>query len=87
MPTPSDDLTPDFYNATTLNYDEQQRLPSRTVQTVMDCSSSDADFFEYFKGQRERPSRAKEGMTLSANTIANVKPSTPRYNNIRKNFG
>lgn len=56
----------EVHNATTLTYDELRRLPNRTVWTVMECSGSDADFFEYFKGQRERPSRAKEGMILSA---------------------
>ena len=50
-----------------VNYEELRRFPGRTVRTVMECSGSDADFFEYIKGDREeRPSRSKECMILSA---------------------
>ncbi|HEX2172900.1 MAG TPA: molybdopterin-dependent oxidoreductase [Dehalococcoidia bacterium] len=49
-----------------LSYDDLRRYPARTVRTVMECSGSDADFFEYARGERERPSRTKEGMILSA---------------------
>lgn len=56
----------------TLTYDDLRRLPSRTVRTVMECSGSDADFFEYFKGERQRPSRAREGMILSAGEFTGV---------------
>lgn len=49
-----------------LSYDDLRRFPARTVRTVMECSGSDADFFEYARGERERPSRTKEGMILSA---------------------
>lgn len=66
----------EVHNAITLTYDELQRLPSRTVHTVMECSGSDADFFEYFKEQRERPSRAKEGMILSAGEFTGVPLAT-----------
>ena len=49
-----------------LDYEELRRFPGRTVRTVMECSGSDAAFFEYFKGEGPRPSRTKEGMILSA---------------------
>ncbi len=50
-----------------INYEELRRFPGRTVRTVMECSGSDADFFEYIKGDRQdRPSRSKECMILSA---------------------
>ena len=48
-----------------LNYEELRRFPGHTVRTVMECSGSDAPFFEYFKGEGPRPSRTNEGMTLS----------------------
>ena len=50
----------------TIDYDDLRRLPGRTVRTVMECSGSDADFFEYSKGERSRPSRTRERMILSA---------------------
>jgi DMSO/TMAO reductase YedYZ molybdopterin-dependent catalytic subunit len=56
----------------TLTYDDIRRLPARTVRTVMECSGSDADFFEYFKGLRPRPVRAQEGMILSAGEFTGV---------------
>jgi DMSO/TMAO reductase YedYZ molybdopterin-dependent catalytic subunit len=56
----------------TLTYDDLRRLPARTVRTVMECSGSDADFFEYFKGERSRPVRATEGMILSAGEFTGV---------------
>ena len=49
-----------------LNYEELRRFPGRTVRTVMECSGSDADFFEYTKGEGPRPSRTEECMILSA---------------------
>ncbi len=55
-----------------LSYDELRRFPGRTVRTVMECSGSDADFFEYSKGERARPSRAKECMILSASEWTGV---------------
>ena len=56
----------------TLTYDDIRRLPARTVRTVMECSGSDADFFEHFKGERSRPVRATEGMILSAGEFTGV---------------
>jgi sulfane dehydrogenase subunit SoxC len=50
----------------TLNFDRLRRFPARSVRTVMECSGSDATFFEYFKGEGPKPSRAQEGMILSA---------------------
>ena len=55
-----------------LSYDDLRRFPARTVRTVMECSGSDADFFEYFKGERDRPSRVEEGMILSAGEFTGV---------------
>ena len=49
-----------------LSFDDLRRFPGRTVRTVMECSGSDADFFEYAKGETTRPSRARDGMILSA---------------------
>jgi DMSO/TMAO reductase YedYZ molybdopterin-dependent catalytic subunit len=60
----------------TLTYEDLHRLPARTVRTVMECSGSDADFFEYFKGQRARPVRAEEGMILSAGEFTGVPLAT-----------
>jgi len=53
-------------NPLTLNFDQLRRFPARSVRTVMECSGSDATFFEYFKGEGPRPSRTQEGMILSA---------------------
>jgi DMSO/TMAO reductase YedYZ molybdopterin-dependent catalytic subunit len=60
----------------TLTYEDIRRLPARTVRTVMECSGSDADFFEYFKGERARPVRAQEGMILSAGEFTGVPLAT-----------
>ena len=38
----------------------------------MECSSSDATFFEYFKGEGPKPSRTQEGMILSASEWTGV---------------
>ena len=54
------------HNPVTLTYADLRRLPARTVRTVMECSGSDATFFEYFKGEGPRPIRAEEGMIASA---------------------
>jgi DMSO/TMAO reductase YedYZ molybdopterin-dependent catalytic subunit len=62
--------------AVTLSYEDIRRLPARTVRTVMECSGSDADFFEYFKGDRSRPVRATEGMILSAGEFTGVPLAT-----------
>ena len=50
----------------TLNFDPLPHFPGRSVRTVMECSGSDATFFEYFKGEGPKPSRTQEGMILSA---------------------
>jgi DMSO/TMAO reductase YedYZ molybdopterin-dependent catalytic subunit len=49
-----------------LDFERLRRFPGRSVRTVMECSGSDADYFEYFRGQGRRPSRRREGMILSA---------------------
>jgi DMSO/TMAO reductase YedYZ molybdopterin-dependent catalytic subunit len=43
-----------------------RRFPGRTVRTVMECSGSDATYFEYFQGKGPKPTRAKEMNPLSA---------------------
>lgn len=60
----------------TLTYEDLRRLPARTVRTVMECSGSDANFFEYFKGEGPRPNRAEEGMILSAGEFTGVPLAT-----------
>jgi len=50
----------------TLSFEQLRRFPGRSVRTVMECSGSDATFFEYFKGEGPKPSRTQEGMILSA---------------------
>ena len=60
----------------TLTYDALRRLPARTVRTVMECSGSDANFFEYFKGTGPRPNRAEEGMIVSAGEFTGVPLAT-----------
>src|SRR5215471_7465464 len=67
----------------TLTYADLRRLPARTVRTVMECSGSDANFFEYFKGEGPRPIRAEEGMIASAGEFTGVpptaQPGTPSF--------
>ena len=60
----------------TLTYEALRRLPARTVRTVMECSGSDANFFEYFKGEGPRPNRAEEGMIASAGEFTGVPLAT-----------
>jgi len=55
-----------------LTYEDLLRLPGRTVRTVMECSGSDADFFEYFKGEKPRPYRDEQAMILSAGEFTGV---------------
>jgi DMSO/TMAO reductase YedYZ molybdopterin-dependent catalytic subunit len=55
-----------------LTYDELRRFPARTVRTVMECSGSDATYFEYFKGIGPKPSRSDEAMILSAGEFTGV---------------
>ena len=56
----------------TFNFDQLRRFPGRSVRTVMECSGSDATFFEYFKGEGPKPSRTQEGMILSASEWTGV---------------
>ena len=55
-----------------LTYDQLRRYPGRTVRTVMECSGSDATYFEYFKGEGQKPSRTNECMILSASEWTGV---------------
>ena len=59
-------------NELTLNFDQLRRFPGRTVRTVMECSGSDATFFEYFKDEGPKPSRTQECMILSASEWTGV---------------
>ena len=63
-------------NPVTLTYEDVRRMPARTVRTVMECSGSDANFFEYFQGQGPRPIRAEEGMIASAGEFTGVPLAT-----------
>jgi DMSO/TMAO reductase YedYZ molybdopterin-dependent catalytic subunit len=56
----------------TLSFEQLQQFPARSVRTVMECSGSDATFFEYFKGEGPKPSRTREGMILSASEWTGV---------------
>src|SRR6202035_3902416 len=56
----------------TLNFDQLRLLPARSVRNVMECSGSDATYFEYFKGEGPKPSRTQEGMILSASEWTGV---------------
>src|SRR5579864_2657552 len=56
----------------TLDFAALRRLPARSVRTVMECSGSDATYFEYFKGEGPKPSRTKECMILSASEWTGV---------------
>ena len=55
-----------------LNFEELRRFPGRTVRTVMECSGSDATYFEYFKGTGPKPSRTQDCMILSASEWTGV---------------
>ena len=59
-------------NPLKLDFEELRRLPARSVRTVMECSGSDATYFEYFKGEGPRPSRTSECMILSASEWTGV---------------
>ena len=59
-------------NPLTLSFDDLRRFPGRSVRTVMECSGSDATFFEFFKGEGPRPSRTSEAMILSASEWTGV---------------
>ena len=56
----------------TLDYETLRRFPGRTVRTVMECSGSDATYFEYLKGEGPKPSRTQECMILSASEWTGV---------------
>jgi DMSO/TMAO reductase YedYZ molybdopterin-dependent catalytic subunit len=60
----------------TLNFEQLRRFAGRSVRTVMECSGSDATFFEYFKGEGVKPSRTQEGMILSASEWTGVPLAT-----------
>jgi DMSO/TMAO reductase YedYZ molybdopterin-dependent catalytic subunit len=55
-----------------VTYEELRRFPARTVRTVMECSGSDATYFEYFKNIGPKPSRCEEAMILSAGEFTGV---------------
>ena len=55
-----------------LDFERLRRFPGRSVRTVMECSGSDATYFEYFKGEGPKPSRTKECMILSASEWTGV---------------
>ena len=59
-------------NPLTLSFDDLRRFPGRSVRTVMECSGSDATFFEFLKGEGPRPSRTSEAMILSASEWTGV---------------
>ena len=56
----------------TIDYETLRRYPGRTVRTVMECSGSDATYFEYYKGEGPKPSRTNECMILSASEWTGV---------------
>jgi DMSO/TMAO reductase YedYZ molybdopterin-dependent catalytic subunit len=55
-----------------ITYEALRRLPARTVRTVMECSGSDANYFEYFQGMGQKPLRCEEAMILSAGEFTGV---------------
>jgi DMSO/TMAO reductase YedYZ molybdopterin-dependent catalytic subunit len=55
-----------------ITYDDLRRLPGRTVRTVMECSGSDANYFEYFQKVGPKPLRREEAMILSAGEFTGV---------------
>jgi DMSO/TMAO reductase YedYZ molybdopterin-dependent catalytic subunit len=63
-------------NPLTLSFEDLRRLPGRSVRTVMECSGSDATFFEYFQGEGPKPSRTQECMILSASEWTGVPLAT-----------
>ena len=63
-------------NPVTFSFEDLRRLPGRTVRTVMECSGSDATFFEYFQGEGPKPSRTQECMILSASEWTGVPLAT-----------
>jgi DMSO/TMAO reductase YedYZ molybdopterin-dependent catalytic subunit len=55
-----------------ITYETLRQLPARTVRTVMECSGSDANYFEYFQGMGQKPLRCEEAMILSAGEFTGV---------------
>jgi DMSO/TMAO reductase YedYZ molybdopterin-dependent catalytic subunit len=55
-----------------ITYEDLRRLPGRTVRTVMECSGSDANYFEYFQKIGPKPLRREEAMILSAGEFTGV---------------
>jgi DMSO/TMAO reductase YedYZ molybdopterin-dependent catalytic subunit len=55
-----------------ITYEDLRRFPGRTVRTVMECSGSDANYFEYFQGIGQKPRRREEAMILSAGEFTGV---------------
>ena len=66
------EVTGEVKRPITLDYETLRRHHGRTVRTVMECSGSDATFFEYFKGAGPKPSRTQECMILSASEWTGV---------------
>jgi DMSO/TMAO reductase YedYZ molybdopterin-dependent catalytic subunit len=62
----------DVKTPVTLNFEQLQNFPGRSVRTVMECSGSDATYFEYLRGEGPKPSRTQEGMILSASEWTGV---------------
>jgi len=60
------EVTGEVKRPLTIDYEMLRRYAGRTVRTVMECSGSDATFFEYIKGEGPKPSRTSEAMILSA---------------------
>ena len=59
------EVTGEVKRPLTIDFEMLRRYPGRTVRTVMECSGSDATFYEYFKGEGPKPSRTSEHMILS----------------------
>ncbi len=59
-------------NSLKLDFETLRQFPARSVRTVMECSGSDATYFEYFKGEGPKPSRTSECMILSASEWTGV---------------
>ena len=72
------EVTGEVKRPLTIDYEMLRRYPGRTVRTVMECSGSDATFFEYIKGEGPKPSRTSEAMILSAGEWTGV-PLAARY--------
>ena len=66
------DVSGEVKSPLTLDYEALRRFPGRTVRTVMECSGSDATYFEYAKGVGSKPSRTNECMILSASEWTGV---------------